>query len=268
MIKKLCILTIVGISTLTTQAAPEWQRKVGAFKNGSHEKLPATRLVYNLSWKGVLKSGTMSFDFNKTDKRYPGALISQASGRSTGAAYAIYPYTFTMTSFMKGKDNKPILFVANEKDGKEKVYTKNKYTAKGTTHYSLTDITKTGKKEERNHLFKYGNVHDPLSAILYIRKQPLKNGDKVNLCLHPFASPMYAEITVLGRENHRGRACIKMDVKLHKIDTFKLGLKDYKKLKKATLWISDDKDRVMVELRSKVFIGDVRAVLQSQTPIK
>lgn len=248
--------------------AEDWKAKVGKFKNGTHPELPATRLVYNLSWKGVLKAGTMTFDFNTTDKRYPGALISQAYGRSTGPAYALFPYSFTMTSFMKGKNNQPIVFVANEKDGKEKVYTKNKYTTKGTSHHSVTDILKSGKQEKKNHLFKFDNVHDSLSAILYIRKQPLKNGDKVNLCLHPFSSPMFAEVTVLGREKHRGRDCIKLDIKLQKIDTFKLSLKEYKKLKKATLWISDDKDRVMVELRSKVFIGDVRAVLQSQTPLK
>jgi hypothetical protein len=29
----------------------------------------------------------------------------------------------------------------------------------------------------------------------------------------------------------------------------------------ATLWLSDDADRVIVELRAAVFIGDVRAVL-------
>jgi hypothetical protein len=29
----------------------------------------------------------------------------------------------------------------------------------------------------------------------------------------------------------------------------------------ATLWLSDDEDRIPVELRAAVFIGDVRAVL-------
>ncbi len=42
-------------------------------------------------------------------------------------------------------------------------------------------------------------------------------------------------------------------------------LKIYTKLKKTTLWISDDVDRIMVELRTQVFIGDVRAVLKKQS---
>ena len=78
---------------------------------------------------------------------------------------------------------------------------------------------------------------------------------------------MFSEITVLGREKHNGRACIKLDVKLQKIDKDTMHLKSYKKLKKATLWISDDADRIMVELRSEVFIGDVRAVLIKQSPL-
>jgi len=43
----------------------------------------------------------------------------------------------------------------------------------------------------------------------------------------------------------------------------------YKKLKKpVTLWLSDDADRVPLELRAAVYIGDVRAVLTnfSKTP--
>jgi len=78
---------------------------------------------------------------------------------------------------------------------------------------------------------------------------------------------MFSEITVLGREQHNGRACIKLDVKLNKINKKTLKLEDYSKLKKATLWISDDADRVLIELRSKVFIGDVRMVLAKQSAL-
>ena len=38
-------------------------------------------------------------------------------------------------------------------------------------------------------------------------------------------------------------------------------LKEYKKLKRATMWISDDEERLPVELRTEVFVGDVRSVL-------
>jgi hypothetical protein len=43
-----------------------------------------------------------------------------------------------------------------------------------------------------------------------------------------------------------------------------LSLKPYKKMKTATLWITDDEDRVPLELRVAAFIGDVRMTLTGQ----
>lgn len=52
---------------------------------------------------------------------------------------------------------------------------------------------------------------------------------------------------------------------MQKIDRRSLKLKAYKKLKSdATLWLSDDADRVPIEFRAAVFIGDIRAVLVKQ----
>jgi len=69
-------------------------------------------------------------------------------------------------------------------------------------------------------------------------------------------------VTVLGREKHLGHNCIKLDFKMSKI-RHDFTLKNYDKMKSATMWITDNSDRVMVELRSEVFIGDVRVTLKS-----
>lgn len=241
--------------------------KVKPFKNGSHPKLKPTKLEYKLSWKGTVKAGELTFDFNKKDKRYKGLDISQAYGRSQNLAYAVFPYHISMTSFTNENTHQPIIFVADEKDKREKIKTTNTFKKSGVQFVANEENFIKKQTQKKSHTFKFANSHDPLSAIQYIRRQSLKNGEKLHLCLHPFASPMFAEITVLGREKHNGRSCIKLDVKLQKIDKDTMHLKTYKKLKKATLWISDDADRVMVELRSQVFIGDVRVVLQKQTPL-
>ncbi len=246
----------------TANADTSWIKKVKPFKNGPHSALKPQKLEYKLSWKGTIKAGSITFEFNKKDKRYPGLDISQAYGRSQNLAYAVFPYHFSMTSFAKSGTHQPIIFVADEKDKREKVKTTNNFRANGVTHSSTKDKFIDNTIKKRDHLFKFPNAHDPISAIQYIRRQTLNNGEKLHLCLHPFRSPMFCEITVLGRENHNGRACIKLDVKLNKINKETLKLEDYSKLKKATLWISDDADRVLTELRSQVFIGDVRAVLQ------
>lgn len=259
------IITSIALATSTTNADTSWMQKIKPFKNGPHPKLKPTRLEYKMSWKGTVKAGTMTFDFNKKDKRYKGLNITQAYGRSQNLAYALFPYHFSMTSFTKSSTQKPLIFVADEKDKREKIKTKNTFKSKHVLHASTETKLHNKSNKNRNHKFSFPNAHDPLSAIQFIRRQPLRNGDKIHLCLHPFKSPMFSTITVIGRETHNGRACIKLDVKLQKIDKKTMHLKTYKKLTKATLWISNDTDRVMVELRSKVFIGDVRAVLTKQT---
>lgn len=267
---RLTLLTsLVASIALATSANADtsWINKIKPFKNGSHPALKPQKLEYKLSWKGAVKAGTITFEFNKKDNRYKGLDISQAYGRSQNVAYALFPYHFSMTSFAKEGSHQPIIFVADEKDKREKVKTTNNFRTNGVTHSSTKDNFITNTVKKRDHLFKFANAHDPISAIQYIRRQPLKDGEKLYLCLHPFRSPMFCEITVLGREQHNGRACIKLDVKLDKIDKDTLKLKEYSKLKKATLWLSNDADRVLTELRSQVFIGDVRAVLQKQSPL-
>ena len=56
-------------------------------------------------------------------------------------------------------------------------------------------------------------------------------------------------ITVLGKEKHNGKNCIKLDIALRKIDKKDGSLGEYKKLKKATLWLTDDPYRIPLELR-------------------
>ena len=80
------------------------------------------------------------------------------------------------------------------------------------------------------------------------------------MVLHPFASPYLARFRVIRREIHRGLKYLRMDLKLQKINP-KGKLLVYDKMKTTTMWFSDDHERLPVELRSKAFIGDVRAVL-------
>jgi hypothetical protein len=89
---------------------------------------------------------------------------------------------------------------------------------------------------------------------------PLKKGQTVVMPFHPVATPYLAKVKVLGREVHRGRKCIKLDVGLQKINP-DLTLKEYKKLKTATVWLSDDQWRVPVEVSAKVFVGHVKILL-------
>lgn len=244
---------------------PAWKSKIKAFTKGSHPGIRPMTLVYEMSWNGILKSGQATMVFDKKHKHQNKMFLAQAYGRSRGVAGALFPFSFVYNSFMRRDSYQPLVFIAEETDKKEKNITKNQYRKNDMTHTRTTIWKKGGKVENHGHVFKQRNLHDTLSAMLYIRGRKLDDGEVLKMALHPFKSAQYAEVKVLGREVHRGYKCIKLDLKLKNVDMKSQELKSYKKLKKATLWISDDQDRILIEMRSKVFIGDVRMVLTKRS---
>ena len=93
----------------------------------------------------------------------------------------------------------------------------------------------------------------------------MKPGQEAVFVVMPFKSPYLCRVKHLGNEVLDSRRTIKYDLKLQKINQKTLTLKDFDKVKSLILWVSDDAERLPLEFRSKVFIGDVRAVLTSRT---
>ena len=98
--------------------------------------------------------------------------------------------------------------------------------------------------------------------MLHVRSQKLAIGDQISLVVHPFGTPYLLRVNVRDREVHLKRKTIRLSVGMRKIDRKTLELLPYKKMKSdATLWLSDDAERIPVEFRAAVFIGDIRATL-------
>jgi hypothetical protein len=93
---------------------------------------------------------------------------------------------------------------------------------------------RTGGKTKE---FKFSPVHDLHSALLFIRSQPLKDGDVIRFAVYPAAQPYLADVTVAGHESIKvaGKRwpAIKLDLKLQKIEK-DLTLAPHQKFKRAT----------------------------------
>ncbi len=114
--------------------------------------------------------------------------------------------------------------------------------------------------------FRFPHVHDLSSAVLFIRSQALAQGDSVKLCVYPGRAPYLATATVTGRERltvaGREWDTIRCDLGLSGIAE-DFTLTPHKKFKKATAWISDDGDRMLLKISAEVQVGSVWAELQS-----
>ncbi len=254
---------LLSLSISTLAASPAWMSNINAFpgKPGPNKTIKPLALDYALSWNGALNAGQMTFIYNKKDPQYKRYFLSQSFGKSTGIGRTIFPYDFNFVSLMNKKSLKPITFMATENDKKEITVTDCRYRSSGVTVKQNVTLLKHQKKTSKKKTFNYPHSFDLMSAIMHVRSLDLKKGQQIKMVVHPFRSPYLCQVTVLGKEKHRKQECIKLDVKLRKIGS-DLKLKTYKKMKNATLWLSDDVDRIPVELRAKVFIGNVRAELQ------
>jgi hypothetical protein len=114
--------------------------------------------------------------------------------------------------------------------------------------------------------FALENLYDLQAVFLYLRSQPLRDHSVYRMAVYPANSAYVATVTVLGREHLRVRSenynAIKMDLNLQRVNK-KNELEPHRKFKRATIWLSDDNDRVILRIESQIFVGTVTAELQS-----
>lgn len=249
-------------SALPLQAAPSWASQLTTAKPGVHPAIQPQKLLYHLSWNGQVQAGIVQFQFGSKGSSAQ-VLQANCEGKSLGLAANLFPYRFDMQGKIQRSTLAPLMMHCNETDAEETQVTTVTYKPGKVDVTEVSRPHSTGKDSTDTDSFAYSPVFDAFSSMLFIRSQPLKQGDRIVQVIHPFKSPYLAKIEVLGRENIQGKAAIKMSIELTKI-TSSLTLKPYKKMKTATLWISDDHHRIPLELRVAAFIGDVRMTLQKQ----
>jgi hypothetical protein len=80
------------------------------------------------------------------------------------------------------------------------------------------------------------------------------------LVVYPAATPYLAEVNVVGRQKVKAAgqstSAIKLDLKLWKIGK-NLQLEHHDKFKRASAFLSDDANRMLVRIESDIFVGSV-----------
>lgn len=261
---RIALLLFLGASGL--RAKPEWMKELTSSKPGTHPPIESSKLEYSLSWKGILKAGYFDLEFAPKKVSKPGHLVIKSTAYSLGVAKNLFPYTHHYWSEVKLGSLDSHFFQATETDSKEKIVTTNHYSASKVDLNEVTTTLSNSKKSTLTKSFGEPNVRDLLSAILFVRSQKLDVGETHNMVILPFKSPYFLKVRVEAKEKHEGKDAIRLSFAMQKIKFDTHELATYKKLKKpVTLWLSDDTDRIPLELRASVYIGDVRAVLAKHT---
>ncbi|MEO8613667.1 MAG: DUF3108 domain-containing protein [Luteolibacter sp.] len=256
------VVPLTAVFILPLRAEPAWKSELTSPALGNHP-LPVSSVIdMRLSWKGMIESGILRIEFAPPDTTKTGTYIVRASASSVGAAAALFSYQGNFWAELEPTTLKPRLLNTVEVDQKESVNTTVRYFPDRIESHEESKLLKTGVTKPTDKTFNFAPVFDIFSAMLHVRSQKLDDGDLIVIVVCPFSTPYILKVKVQAHEIHDGSKAIRLSLGMQKINRDTLELRAYKKLKKdATLWLSDDGDRIPMELRAAAFIGDVRATL-------
>ena len=214
---------------------------------------------YGFGWSGI-PGATLDVRLAKPSAE---RLQVDAGLHTTGAVRALWKFDANHTSIAEAKTLRPVEVTQTETARAQKIVTNLTFDSKGVTSKVVETPSKNGPKNLR---FDFPNLFDLQSSLFYLRSQPLPERSVQRIVVYPATSAYLATITVLGRERANVPAgsfnAIKLDLQLSKIGKDR-ELQPHRKFRRATAWISDDPDRLLLRIEAQVFVGTVFVELQS-----
>ena len=247
------LLTLIGIAS----AAPIWESTLTKDPPGNFPELRPVRTTYHFGWSGIT-AGSGDIHFARTDGRFQ----LEAAGRTIGFVRALWKLDASYHGLTDAETLRPTESKQTEIYRKKKLITDLAFTNSGVTRIR----TEGSGAQKAPVQFNFPGLFDLHSALLYLRSQPLNDHSVYRIAVYPATSAYLATITVLSHEHLSVRAgsynAIKVDLQLKRVGK-KLELEPHRKFRRATIWISDDENRIPLRIEAQIFVGTVFAELQS-----
>jgi hypothetical protein len=255
--RHLLLLAVLFALRATAFAAPAWEGTLTKDPPGNFPELRPVRTTYHFGWSGFT-AGVGDVHFTKTpDERFE----LEANGRSVGLARALWKLDASYRGFANAQTLRPISSKQTEIYRRKKIVTDLTFSDSGVTR-ARTETNGTTSTRP----FNFPGLFDLHGAMLYLRSQPLADHSVYRLVVYPATSAYLTTITVLGREHVSVRAgsynAIKLDLQLKRVGK-KMELEPHRKFRRATIWISDDENRIPLRIEAQIFVGTVFAELQT-----
>jgi Protein of unknown function (DUF3108) len=255
--------SIVGVScgallATSLPAAPEWTSTLTRDAPGNFPELRPVRATYAFGWSGIT-AATAEVYFHHGEEN---TLVLEGRGHTIGLARVLWKFDLSYRSVADAQTLRPLEMHQIETTRGKRIETQLKFSDAGV---SRTRVEGNPPKPSTKD-FALENLNDLHSVFLYLRSQPLRDRSSYRVAVYPANSAYLATITVASRERLRVRAssysAIKLDLQLQRIGR-KNELEPHRKFRRASIWISDDTDRMLLRVEGQIFIGSVTAELQS-----
>ena len=251
-----CLATTLARGSV---CAADWEQTVPAFAPGSFSEPRPVKLEYAFGWSGLTAAVATARFYRSNDQ-----FVLDGKAETIGVARGLWPFDVQHISSVDAHTLRPIEVKEVERRRSKRFDTHLGFTAERVMAHRIDE--KKGKAKTNDKSFDFPNVMSLNSALLYLRSKPLANGTVERVVVYPGRAPYLCTLSVLGRERITvpagGYDTIKLDVKLDKVGDDR-ELKPHKKFKSATVWLSNDPDRLIVKIEAQIFIGSVFAELRS-----
>jgi len=247
------------LNLAATSPAPEWQKTIAPLPRGNFPNARPLVATYNFGWSG-LTAATAEVRFGRIGDR----LQLQGTGQTIGLVRALWRFDGSHRAVADADTLLPISMHQVEELRRKTLTTDLVF--KPDRVERMRPDTKSPKPATMKTFSFPAGLFDMHSALLTVRSQPLKEGDRYQLMVYPATNAYLTTVTVVDRSTVTTPAgvypAIKLDVHLKKVG--KHGeLEPHKKFRRASIWVSDDADRLLLRIEASVFIGTVFAELQS-----
>ncbi len=253
-----CALAIL-FALCTSCLAANWQSTISKDPPGNFSGLRPLRGTYRFGWSG-LTAATGDVRFTREGDRFE----FDGTGRTVGFVRALWKFDVTHHAVADVQTGRPLETQQTENYRSKKLVTHLAFTSNGVTR-TRTEGEGTAA-ETKTREFNFPNLFDLHSAALYLRSQPLKDRSVYRVVVYAATNAYLATITVIGREKvsvHAGSYnAIKLDLRLKRVGKH-LELEPHRKFRRATVWVSDDADRLLLRIEAQIFVGMIFADLQS-----
>jgi hypothetical protein len=243
----------------SSSLAENWEATLSKDPIGNFPELRPLRASYRFGWSG-LTAATGDVHFSKPSEN---KFQLDATGRTIGFVRALWKLDVSYQAIASAETLRPIETEQIESYRSKKIVTHLTFTNNGVTRARTEG---KGAAEAKTRQFNFPNLFDLFSAMLYLRSQPLKDRSVYRVVAYPATNAYLATVTVVGREKisvHAGSYnAIELDLQLKRVGKHRQ-LEPHRKFRRATIWVSDDAERLLLRIEAQIFVGTVFAELQS-----
>ena len=247
-------------AVIPLHGAPAWQSSLSKDPPGSFPPPRSLHANYVFGWSGIT-AATAEVQFTRlTADR----VQIQGAGRTVSLARALWKYDVAYRALGNSETLRPVETHQTDTYRAKKITTDLSFSGNTVRRSRIETPPSPGKTKPKD--FTFPNLFDLQTALLYVRSQPLQKGSSYSLVVYPSTNAYVATVTVTGREKISVRSgsysAIKMDLQLKRVGK-EMNLEPHRKFRRATIWVSDDADRLVLRIEAQVFVGTVFAELQS-----